>query len=321
MHKEEADQIASICTRACGATCERKGVETGSHRRSTALRQEWLRLELCIRSPASGGRDHAKEVKGLVKMVPIRALALSLAAAAALVPMTALAVDQSEEHLRAEYANAIAQQQISVEQAADLRELGQQNMDNERMIALLDSEAARQRQLGLVSNGNAIEQISKALANSFRLEGDLNARNELIIAQGKAAVLIAKADADMANALAQGRQTEIDNAKAQGMLFRETASFISGALAETNMNSSKIRGETQADLVHTPGLAEAANGQAMGAAELLVADLELQAGELAAFSSDVRFDDLAAGELEHAGNSVENAIAQLKEAGFDAATE
>jgi hypothetical protein len=254
-------------------------------------------------------------------MVPIRALAVSLAAAAALLPMTALAVDQSEEHLRAEFANAIAQQQIAVEEAADLREQGELNMDNERMIALLDSEAARQRQLGLVANGNAIEEISRALANSFRLQGDLSARNELIIAQGKAAVLLAKADADMANALAQGRQTEIDNAKAQGMLFRQTASFISGALAETNMSSSRIRGEIQADTVRTPALAERANGQAMGAAELLAGDLALQAGELAAFSSDIRFDDLAAEELEHAGNSVKNAIAQLKEAGHDAPTE
>jgi hypothetical protein len=254
-------------------------------------------------------------------MVPIRALALSLAAAAALVPMTALAVDQSEEHLRAEVANAYAQKEIAVETSNELLELGQLNMENERMIALLDSEAARQRQLGLVSNGNAIEEISKALANTFRLQGDLNARNELIIAQGRASILIAKADADMANALAQGRQTEIDNAKAQGLLFRETASFISGALADTNMSSSKIRGEIQADMVHTPGLAEAANGQAMGAEELLVADLELQAGELAAISSDIHFDQLAAEELDHSNSSIRSVEQQLENAGFDAATE
>jgi hypothetical protein len=233
-------------------------------------------------------------------MVPIRGLALSLAVVAALLPMTALAVDQSEEHLRAEFANAIAQKEIAVEQSNELQELGQQNMANERMIALLDSEAARQRQLGLVSNGNAIEEISKALANTFRLQGDLNARNELIIAQGRATVLVSKAEADMANALAQGRQTEIDNAKAQGMLFRQTASFISGALAETNMSSSKIRGDIQADIVHTPGLAERSNGQE---------------GEVAAESSQERFEGLANDEIVQANASITNAIAQAVEAG------
>jgi hypothetical protein len=245
-------------------------------------------------------------------MVGLRGLVASVALVAALVPMNAFA-ERTEEHMRAEVVNAEAQKAQASELAEQIRAAGQVNADNERVIAQLQSEAFRMRQLDLVANANALEQISKALALAYRVSGDLNARNELVIAQGKAAILLDKAKADMANALAQGRETEIANAKAQGILLMEAASFISGALAETNMSSAKIRGETQADMVHTPGLAEVANGQAMGAEELLAADAELAAGEVGAESAEVTSDEEASEVEDHAASSLHSAEVALEE--------
>src|SRR5262245_34254262 len=138
-------------------------------------------------------------------MVPLRGLVCGVALVVALSPMSALAVDQTESHLRAELDNAFAQKELAVEASNQAQLEGQLSAENERMQALLQSEAFRLHQLNLVANANAIEQISKSLAIAFRDLGDLNARNELIIAQGKASILLNKAEADMANALAQGR--------------------------------------------------------------------------------------------------------------------
>jgi len=245
-------------------------------------------------------------------MVGIRGLISGVALVIALAPMSALAADTSTEHLQAELQNAHAQGQLAIVEAAQIQLQGHRSSENEFTMAQLESEAHRLRQLDLVANANAIEQITKALALGYRVQGDLNARNELIIAQGKAAILLNKAEADMANAIAQNRATEIENAKAQGMLMRAAASLISGMLAESNMSSAVIRGEMQADTVHSPGLAEVANGQAMGAEELLAGDLALQAGDLAFTSSDLSSDAAAEVVLEHAEDEIKNAEARIE---------
>jgi hypothetical protein len=246
-------------------------------------------------------------------MVGIRSLVCGVALVVALAPMSALAADTSTEHLQAELANAIQLNRQSIEEAADIQRDGRLSGENERVIAMLESEAFRLRQLDHVANASAIEQITKALALSYRVGGELNARNELVIAQGRAAILVDKAEADMANAIAQNRPEEIANAKAQGMLMRAAASLISGVLAENNMSSSRIRGETQADIVHTPGLAEVANGQAMGANELLAADAALEAGDVGFTSADINSDEEATAVLEHGQAEVANAEARLAE--------
>jgi hypothetical protein len=248
-------------------------------------------------------------------MIPLRSAVCVVALVISLAPVSsAFAVDQSIEHLQAELANAKAQKEIAVDESNEIMQDGQLSAANERMIALLDSEAFRLRQLDLVANASAIEDISRALANAMRMSGDANAKNELLIAQFRASVLLAKAEADMANAIAQNRPSEIANAKAQGMLFREAASLISGTLAETNMSSAKIRGERQADVVHTPALNELSNGRAMGANELLAADASLAAGELAAFSSIESSEEDMSEVIQHADASLANAFAQLADA-------
>lgn len=244
-------------------------------------------------------------------MSKLRGIVCGVALVVALAPMSALAADTSTEHLQAELANANELHRLSIAEAAAIQKEGGISAENERVIAMLESEAFRLRQLDLVANATAIEQISKALALTYRVGGELNARNELIIAQGRAAVLVNKAEADMANAIAQNRPEEIANAKAQGMIMRAAASLIGGVLAETNMSSSRIRGETQADIVHTPGLAEVANGQAMGANELLAADAALEAGEVGFNSADINSDEAAVAVLEHGQAEVANAHARL----------
>src|SRR5262249_24540703 len=155
---------------------------------------------------------------------------------------------------------------------------------NERMIAVLKSEALREKQLNNVANGNALEALAASLANAARADGDLNARNSLAIAQNQAAILVANVDANLANAqmLAQtkGRWDELANAQAQSDLLHKVANFISGQQAELNMANDKQIGQNRADAIHTPGIAAQANGMAMGANELLAADAELQAGAL-----------------------------------------
>jgi hypothetical protein len=243
---------------------------------------------------------------------PLRALACGVALVVALLPLAASA-DTETMHMQDELANANAQFELAVQEAQEIRAEAALSAENERMIALLDSEAIRLRQLDLVANATALEGISRALATAARAQGNMNAQNELIIAQGAAAVLIAKADADMANALAIGRADEIANARAQGMFMREVASAISGSLAEAKMHSARLQGEMFADILHTPGLAELDNGRAMGANELLAADTELAAAEVAFDSAEIGGDAEAEAVLDHASDSVENARAMLEE--------
>jgi hypothetical protein len=245
---------------------------------------------------------------------PLRGLVCGVALVVALSPMAASAQTATTQHLQDELANANAQFQLAVGESQEIRADAQLSAQNERMIALLESEAFRLRQLDLVANATALEDITKALATAARSQGDLNARNELIIAQGRAAVLVAKADADMANALAIGRTDEIANAKAQGMFMREVASAISGSLAETKMNSARIQSEMRADILHTPGLAELDNGRAMGANELLAADTTLAAAEIAFNSAELTGEAEVEEVLDHASDSLQNARVMLDNA-------
>jgi hypothetical protein len=171
----------------------------------------------------------------------------------------------------------------------------------------------RERQLSLVSNATAMEQIAAALANAVRADGDLNARNELGIAQIKAARLVSIADANLANAqvlsVTKGRFDELLNAQAQSTFMHQLADFISGQLAETNASSAKQTAAERAGSIHTPAQVQEQNGLAMGANSLLAADVALQAGALAATSAEVSMVAKESKVLEHAYASLLNARA------------
>src|SRR5262245_31321385 len=146
----------------------------------------------------------------------------------ALAPLAAFA-ETSPSHARDEVANGQAQLLQAQQQIMEMQADAQQSAANERMIGLLQSEAMRQLQLNNVANGNALEQIALALAKAARANGELNARNELAIAQNRAAVLLAEADANVANgqqlALTKGRYDELANAQAQSALLHQVADF------------------------------------------------------------------------------------------------
>jgi hypothetical protein len=250
-------------------------------------------------------------------MAVIRVLVFSAALAVALSPLVALAEDDSPAHLQAELVNGEAQLALAQQQADDLEAQAQQSAANERMIAVLKSEAMRQRQLNLVANATAMEQIAAALANAARADGELEARNELAIAQQKAANLIAIADANLANGImlaqTKGRTDEEANARAQSNLLHQLADFITGRQAELNMANAREIGQEQADEIHTPKLVEEQNGEAMGADALLDADLSLAAGELAAVSDVISVGADEQDMLAHAEDSLANDEARLSE--------
>jgi len=231
--------------------------------------------------------------------------------AVALMPLAALAADETPDHLQAELANGDAQFVLAQQDAQALQAQADRAAANDRMIAVLRSEATRQKELNLVANGRAMEEIANALANAARADGDLNARNELAIAQIKAASLIAIADANLANGImlaqTKGRTDEEANSRAQSNFLHQLANFISGQQAELNMANSKEIGQNMADAIHTPAIAQEQNSEAMGADELLAADVDLAAGELAA-ASDVMSEGgtAAAAELAHAASSRHN---------------
>jgi hypothetical protein len=77
-----------------------------------------------------------------------------------------------------------------------------------------------------------------------------------------------------------------------------------------------VRAEMLADQVHTPGLAEAANGQAMAADKAAQKDTVMATGAVGSSSSEIRGDQGANEAISHANNSLENAVAMLDEAGF-----
>jgi hypothetical protein len=221
----------------------------------------------------------------------------------------AAAAETPGEHAQAELANGNAQYSLAVTQSQAMQAQAQLNMENERMIALLQSQALREHQLGVTANGNALEQIGMALANAARVQGDLSARNELMIAQGKAAIIVTKADADVANAMAQGRIEEIANANAQSTFAHHLADLISSVLGETNMTSARLHSETQADMLHTPGLAERQNGMAMGANDVLASDEILAAAQISSNSAQISSSTKASALLSHAAASLANAKA------------
>jgi len=236
-------------------------------------------------------------------------LASCVGLAVALAPLSSAFAETQSEHMAAELANANAQLVLAQGMASDITAQGMLSADNDRAIALDDSTAMRERALAESSNGNAIEAITKGLANFARSQGDVNARNELIILQGRAAVLVSKSDADIANARAIGRQEEIANAAAQSQIAHSLADTLTSVLAESNMSNARQIAENQANLIHTPGIAQAANGQVLGANDLLAADVFLATGVLNATSSNINASTRAAGVLAHASDSLKNAQA------------
>jgi hypothetical protein len=241
-------------------------------------------------------------------MKAIRGLMCCVGLAFALSPLATFA-DSTSDHLAAELANANAQLVIAQGMASDITAQGLLSAQNDRTIALNTSTAMREEALGESANGNAIEQITKALATFARSQGDVNARNELIILQGRAATIVSKYTDSLANARAIGRQDEIANSTEQLRLARQVADGLTGVLAETNMSNARLIAENLADALHTPGLAQAANGMAIGANDLFAADLVLSAGTLNATSSTITASTKAAAVLAHASDSLKNAQA------------
>jgi hypothetical protein len=227
----------------------------------------------------------------------------------ALTPFAVLAADTSAGHVQDELANGEAQWVLANQTVADLESQANLSAQNERMIALLKSQAARERQLSLTSNANAMEEIAAALANAARASGDVTARNDLGIAQIKAAGLVSVADANLANAMAIGRVDEVLNARAQWNIMHQLADLISGQLAEANISNDKLIAQAQADAIHTPALAQQQNGLAMGANELLAADTALAAGQVNAFSATLSVQTKTSAILDHAAASLKNAKA------------
>jgi hypothetical protein len=246
-------------------------------------------------------------------MTLIRAFVCSAALAVALAPLAALAADMSPDHVQAELANGQAQWDLAQQTANDLQQQATLSAANERMIAQLRSEAFRERQLSNTSNALAMEQIASALANVARNNGDVNARNELGIAQIKAAGLVAIADANLANgiqlAITKGRFDEQANAQAQSDFMHQLANLISGTLAEQNMSNAKLIGQEQADAIHTPAIAQEQNSLALGADELLAADVEFQASAVRMSSATITGSAKASAVLSHAAASLKNAQA------------
>jgi len=242
-------------------------------------------------------------------MKVIRALVCSVGLVIALAPASGAFADSDSEHLQAELTNAAAQYQMALDQAAAAQHDGLLSQENERMIAFLQTEALRQKQLDVSSNGNAIEHVAATLANAERAKGDMNARNELIILQNKAAVMVAHADATVANALAQGRVDEITNANAQSKFLHSLADTITSVLAETNMSNAKIIAENNADIVHGPGLNEQTNGRALAAATVFAADEVLAASQVSQSSANITSNTKASRIISHAAASMKNAQA------------
>jgi hypothetical protein len=226
----------------------------------------------------------------------------------------AAALADSIEHAQAEVANGQAQWELAQQEALTLQQEGQQEAANARMIAILRSEALRQRQLDLVRNAEAMEQIAAALASAIREEGaTVQAANEREILLLKAARLTEHFDAELANAYAQGRADSIANAQAQSNFWHGVADFLTGALTEQNIENVKQIAQEQADEIHTPALVEEENAAAMGAEDLFDADLALNAGALDAASALVDVEQEADALLEHAADSLHSVEVHLAE--------
>jgi hypothetical protein len=246
-----------------------------------------------------------------------RALLCGAALVASLAPLAAYA-DNSKSHAQDEVINGQAQLADAQQQVADMQAQAQESAANSRMIALLHSEALRQTQLNNVANGNAMEQIASALADATRAQGDVNAQNELEIAQQRAAALLANVDANLANAqmLAQtkGRWDELANAQAQSALLHQVADYILNTQAQLNMANDREIAAERADAIDAPAVDEQQNIDAMGADELLAADADLAAGDLDATSIEITAGTAETDVLSHAWSSLANDEAMEAEA-------
>ena len=237
-----------------------------------------------------------------------------LGLALALTPVAAFADAASADHTQAELLNAQAQLQLAQQQAMAIQDQANLSAMNEREIALLKSEALRQRELDNANNATALEQIASSLASAIRAQGQANAQNELAIAQLKAAALTAKADATLANALAQNRPDEIANAQAQSVFLHQLADFLTGVQAQQNMANAVAIADQDPTALETAMAAEAQNDQAMGDDDLLAADTLLNEADLSAESSIVSGSVRAQDVLGHAEAELANAEAMAAEA-------
>lgn len=240
-------------------------------------------------------------------MAVMRALVCSAALAVALAPLAAFAADTSPEHAQAELANTEAQWNLAQQQVSDLQQQANMEAANARTIAVLRSTAMRERQLDLVSNATALEQLAASLANAARAGGDESARNVIAIAQIKASVLVTQADSSLANAMALGRSDEIANAQARSDNLHQLANFLTGQSAEMDISNAKLIAEAKADAIHTPAIAQEQNSIAMGANELLAADTALQAGELNAVNVTIGAQSKGSAILANAQSALQNA--------------
>jgi hypothetical protein len=249
-------------------------------------------------------------------MAPFRVLVCAGALVVALSPLAAFAANDTPAHLQDELANSQAQLSLAQQDAASLQVQAQDEATNERTIALLRSLALRERQLNLVANANAMEQIAAALANAARESGNAGALNDLEVARIQAAALLANVDANLANgrmmALTRGRLDELANAEAQSAILHQLANSIDGEEAELKMANSRQIGQDQADAIHTPAIAEAQNQIVVGANDLLAGDVALAAGELGANNVTIQQNLKASNTLGHAVTSLSNAQAQAQ---------
>lgn len=234
----------------------------------------------------------------------LRGVICGLAVALALVPMGALA---STPHSQSELANARAQLAAAQLEVDALAAQGVFDGMNARQIAFAKSELLRQKQLDDSANAAALQQLAGDLAAQIRASGDANARNELAILQIKAATLIVKADAGLANAYAMGRPDEIANAEAQSVAFHQLADYLTGTLAQLNMSSSEVSAADAASMVEGDATVEIQNAEAMGANDLFAADTILEAANLDVQSAAVSAAERGAAILAHADDSLANA--------------
>jgi hypothetical protein len=226
----------------------------------------------------------------------------------------AAALADEVEHAQAEVANAEAQWDLAQQEALALQHEGQQDAANARMIGLLRSEAMRQRQLDLARNAEAMEQVASDLAATIRHDGaTLQAANEIGILRIKADRIRTHVADEVANAYAQGRESQIVNALAMQKFWDGVADFLTGTQAEQNVSNVEQIADEQADAVYAPSVDEAANAEAMGAEDLFAGDLALQAGAVDAASAlvDVQADQAAL--LDHAQSSLNSARVHLEE--------
>jgi len=247
-------------------------------------------------------------------MTLLRAFVFLATVAVAFAPFAALAADNTPEHLQDELANAYAQLGDAQAQANSIQGDASASAQNERMIAVLKSESIRERQLSNSANANALDEIANSLASAARNQGIADSQNSLAIANNQITVLLANVDGNLANAqmMAQmrGRWDEWFNAQAQADRLHQVADFIGTELVQQNMANDMAISAERAGTAEGQGTAEVVADEGMAAAELLAADTELQAGELAALSSEVQGDDEAADVVDRATASLENAEAQ-----------